>query len=76
MEKPNQAEQGLEPDSSNHFLSQKPSLCSCLHAFVFNRNSIRDLRNGFCSKFCQTVAVKVVKFQFQQIVTLQWKNLH
>lgn len=32
IEKPNQAVQGLEPNSSSHFISQKPALCS---AFVY-----------------------------------------
>lgn len=50
-------------------------LCCCAHALVFNRNSILDLGNVICLKFCQTVSVKVEKFHFQQVVTLQWKNI-
>lgn len=77
MKKPNQAEQGLEPNSSGHFPSQKPALCSGLIYMLLFLTEIPSWTwDGFCFKFCQTVAVEVVKFQFQQIVILQWKNLH
>jgi len=82
MEKLNQAEQGLDPNSSSHFPgecpSQKAAVCPAL---VFHRNSILELRIliFFLNlKFCQTVSVKVAKksFSFNKLLSSSGTTFH